>query len=420
MGLAGAAEVYVTSTVRDLVAGSGAVFDDRGEHELKGVEGRRSVFALSALDTPLPRPLTPEQSTRRLALIQPSTTSPRLRIALAAGGIVLVGAAIAAGLLVLRGNAKAAQSPAFLRLDAGTRKVDPIVSVGPRNRGEWANLWSVDGTLWQFVGGSSPTPRLVARDLTTGAVKQSTTLPQGSCSCRLAFGFGSIWAAGSRLAVSGPNAGTSQTAVDRLDELSGRRLRSTPLSGGVDRGTIAAGNGAVWVLENDGTLVRIDPVTSRATNTYRTGAVETTTLIPLGGYEWICECAVNKVMRFDPRTGTSRTFDIPAQAYLIGVDSLHGQTMWLLDSESATLTALDPSTGRTQPPLGLGGNPQQAVVAFGAVWVAAGRVIDRLDLATRARSVIQMPRGVWAGSIAADPAGRSIWIGNSGSAPPAS
>jgi len=32
-------EVLVSSTVRDLVAGSGLVFDDRGVHELKGVPG---------------------------------------------------------------------------------------------------------------------------------------------------------------------------------------------------------------------------------------------------------------------------------------------------------------------------------------------------------------------------------------------
>jgi class 3 adenylate cyclase len=34
---AGAGEVLVSSTVRDIVAGSGIEFDDRGEHELKDV-----------------------------------------------------------------------------------------------------------------------------------------------------------------------------------------------------------------------------------------------------------------------------------------------------------------------------------------------------------------------------------------------
>ena len=45
MSLAGAGEVLVSTTTRDLVAGSGLEFDDRGDHELKGIEGLRRVFA---------------------------------------------------------------------------------------------------------------------------------------------------------------------------------------------------------------------------------------------------------------------------------------------------------------------------------------------------------------------------------------
>jgi class 3 adenylate cyclase len=45
VALAGAGEVLVSSTTCDLVAGSGLEFEDRGEHELKGIEGARRVFA---------------------------------------------------------------------------------------------------------------------------------------------------------------------------------------------------------------------------------------------------------------------------------------------------------------------------------------------------------------------------------------
>lgn len=44
--LAGPGEVLVTSTVRDLVAGSGIEFADRGRHELKGVPGEWQVLAV--------------------------------------------------------------------------------------------------------------------------------------------------------------------------------------------------------------------------------------------------------------------------------------------------------------------------------------------------------------------------------------
>jgi len=44
--LAGPSEILVSQTVRDLVAGSGLAFDDRGEHDLKGVPGSWRVYAV--------------------------------------------------------------------------------------------------------------------------------------------------------------------------------------------------------------------------------------------------------------------------------------------------------------------------------------------------------------------------------------
>jgi class 3 adenylate cyclase len=46
--LAGPGEVLVSRTVKDLVAGSGFVFEERGEHELKGVPGTWSLYAAGA------------------------------------------------------------------------------------------------------------------------------------------------------------------------------------------------------------------------------------------------------------------------------------------------------------------------------------------------------------------------------------
>src|SRR5439155_26841599 len=43
--MAGPGEVLVSSTVKDLVAGSGIAFEDRGLHELRGVPGEWRVVA---------------------------------------------------------------------------------------------------------------------------------------------------------------------------------------------------------------------------------------------------------------------------------------------------------------------------------------------------------------------------------------
>jgi class 3 adenylate cyclase len=45
LSMATGGEVLVSRTVTDLVTGSGLEFEDRGEHELRGVPGKWQVFA---------------------------------------------------------------------------------------------------------------------------------------------------------------------------------------------------------------------------------------------------------------------------------------------------------------------------------------------------------------------------------------
>jgi class 3 adenylate cyclase len=45
--LAGPSQVLISQTVRDLVAGSGFMFTDAGEHELKGIPRRYHLYAVS-------------------------------------------------------------------------------------------------------------------------------------------------------------------------------------------------------------------------------------------------------------------------------------------------------------------------------------------------------------------------------------
>ena len=56
---AGPGDVLVSSTVRDLVSGSGISFDDRGEHELKDLPGAWRLYSVAGLPEhpPLTQPL---------------------------------------------------------------------------------------------------------------------------------------------------------------------------------------------------------------------------------------------------------------------------------------------------------------------------------------------------------------------------
>jgi class 3 adenylate cyclase len=92
MALAGPSEVLVSATVRDLVFGSGVEFEDRGEHQLKGVPGMWSVHAVVADSRDEQRPAsraTPEQAALTpppaaamtvvdRALVQVASRAPRL------------------------------------------------------------------------------------------------------------------------------------------------------------------------------------------------------------------------------------------------------------------------------------------------------------------------------------------------------
>lgn len=77
---AGADEVWVSRTVRDLVAGSGLRFQSRGEHELRGVEGLWELFSLDSGDTsPIPVTADPSSLTAAdRAILSAARRTPRL------------------------------------------------------------------------------------------------------------------------------------------------------------------------------------------------------------------------------------------------------------------------------------------------------------------------------------------------------
>jgi pimeloyl-ACP methyl ester carboxylesterase len=62
--LARANEVLVSSTVKDLVVGSGIAFSDRGAHQLKGVPDEWRLFAVDRVETPASNRLVPDTRER--------------------------------------------------------------------------------------------------------------------------------------------------------------------------------------------------------------------------------------------------------------------------------------------------------------------------------------------------------------------
>jgi class 3 adenylate cyclase len=412
--LAGAAELLTTATVKDLVAGAGFAFEERGPHELKGVEGTWQVFAVRAVSgTPLPEPLTVDESAERIDAGAASRRPLYRRPGTIGAAVVVVAAAIAVPLVVLAGETSSSRAPSLVRIDARDAKVTEVVRDGVT--GSFGDLWSEGGTLWQFVGSSRA--KLAQRNIVTGRVERLLPLGADVCSCRVAVGFGSVWVARNFASVRG-GFGVARGELARIDELSGRRS-SIALPGAPT--ALSIGNGAVWVEEQDRTLVAVDPIDNRVVRRYRPNGIFGTyvSLFSTPGYEWISTVAFgNSVTRFDARTGRQASFPFPAQAELLGGETSHGPVVWVLDTQASTLAQMDPSSGERAASTGLEGNPQQAVSAFGAVWIAAGQLVDRIDVETQQRTTIAMPRGMYASNVVADAATHAVWVGNGTPAAP--
>lgn len=89
--LAAPGEILVSSTVHDLVVGSGLAFVDRGMHELKGVPGQWTVYALadtSEQSAALPAEPSLETAFDRAALRTARSAPRAMRLALRVGNAV--------------------------------------------------------------------------------------------------------------------------------------------------------------------------------------------------------------------------------------------------------------------------------------------------------------------------------------------
>jgi class 3 adenylate cyclase/DNA-binding beta-propeller fold protein YncE len=419
MSLAGAAEVVTTGTTKDLVVGSQASFDEAGTHELKGVEGAWRVHKLRSIEVELPSPLDPGVAAARLQAVA-ARREPRRRwqlVAVAAGAIL----AVLLAFEIVRITGADAAPPTLVRLDPGTGRVVATVRDGQIGCGPCGpNLWADGGTLWQRTGDDGGT--IAIRSLATGKVIRTIALSPTRTG--VTIGFGAAW-------VVEPGVVSSTTPpvghVDRIDGLSGRVTASVVVHGDLKRGAIVTGDDAVWVLDQDAVLTRIDPASNRVSGRFATGALETSLFATGAGFVWICECTNNHaIVRYDPVTRRSKRMPIPrfpqaprgsdqvfypAQTFIAGMDPGTG-TLWFLGGESGLVPVVP--NGRQGPPsVGLSGEPVQATVATGSVWTAASTVVNRVTAATGERKVFTLPKGMNGTGVAIDPATNTVWVGNS-------
>ena len=401
MSLGGPGEVLVTSTTKQLVTGAGLEFEDLSAHELKGVPGTWQVFAVSSVDgRELGAPLTADEAVQRFERIHPTPFVRRRSSAIGAGVGVALLAAVVVIVLTTGGtppsNAVREPSPiTILRVDPTSNVVGPALRSGVQSLHMPGAIFYDGSSLWQAAPPEeAPSAfedgKLLRRDASTGEVLETQPVDIGDV---MIFAFGYAWVAHDEAV---------ESSLDKIDPASGRTIATVKLPGGfID---VAAGPRTLWYLSSQGDLVEIDPITAKVDHRFRVDVLLPGRVVPLLGYVWICACDEGKILRFDPRKRkVTETVELEQHGFLVGVDTDDGNTMWLVDPDAGTITSLDARSGESGRPLGFGGgNFYDAKIRFGSIWVAAGSVLFRFDLADGSRREIPMPTGASAGGAGAE------------------
>jgi YVTN family beta-propeller protein len=165
---------------------------------------------------------------------------------------------------------------------------------------------------------------------------------------------------------------------------------------GVNATAVAANVSSVWVLDADGTIARIDPRTNRVTRRIRVAATTLSDIALGAGSVWLAAPYDRVVWRVDPgQRLVMKTITVG-----LGVDRIaFGEgSLWTTNSLRGTVSRIDPDTDQVVRTISVGNTPRGLAVGEGGVWVTvAGAGGGRLPAAAPARGlegVSALPRSI--------------------------
>lgn len=312
-----------------------------------------------------------------------------------AGAVVLAVAVVAAVVQVVRDGSSPAASGGLGVLDPRTGELLTTVALGRAP----AAVAVGDESVWVIDADDRTVSQIDTDDRTLVRTFATASTPTD-----IAAGAGAIWIGN---AAREARFGGFPESVSRLDPESGVVDATIPLpqpdsssflGGGFERQHLAVTDAAVWAINPDLTVSRIDPRTNRVVDTV--GGVRANAIAAFGREVWIA--GQRGVARIDPRTNTvSERIEVAAES--LTALAVGAGAVWAADPLGGSVWRIDPGPEprlRTVPvEVGVGW------VAFGegAVW-ASNEVTDeiyRIDPGTnRARVAVRLnaPRGVAVGN----------------------
>jgi len=359
-----------------------------------GTELRALEQRILAHDPTLGRPAAPAPA--RSSAERARGVRGRGRALIAAGGALLLAAAIAAGIVELTRGGGIRLRVVANSLAAINVRSDRVVGVVPVGARPGAVAFG-SGSLWVANLDDQTISRIDPRTLRTLRTIELRDSPTD-----IATSAGGVWVVESN---TNPEANSTSVFVGRIDPefdtlSGGRRIDNVIPSG---PGAVAANGNSVWVAPSTGLLTRLnaqtgavqqrlDPNASPAGITIGDGAVWLSdteaddvirvdptgllTPIPVGngptgitvgaGSVWVVDSLDDAVVRIDPDT-QSVMATIPVGRSPAGV-AFGAGSVWVANSADGTVTRINPKTG-TATTIAVGGSPQAITVGGGRAWV---------------------------------------------------
>jgi branched-chain amino acid transport system substrate-binding protein len=409
--IAGPGQILASETVTSL---AGAVdvlrFVERRGVRVKGIERPvRAIEVLPEVELP-PVPAVPRPSRRRRGLVL-----------MAVGALVLAAAVTAAVLALARdsnetveavGNAIAAFDGDSVRYTQTFGRTPSTIAVG-------------EGAVWVLNADDRTISKIdpETRDVVT-------TFGTGGITTDLAVGEGAVWI-GNGAQTPGPLPLVHTASVSRLDPDTTQvtetvrlpRFVQNPaaISSGEDLvlgvSQLAVGAGAVWAINPDRSVSRINPDSGEreATIPMKAGSA-----IAAGDEGvWVLHGDTTEVLRIDPRTNKVRQRIELATEGLTGL-ALGAGSVWVTDLGQGLLWRIEPGPDPITRSIDVGFGVTAVAFGGGAVWVTnfvqdelirvdveTNKVTKRIPLAGTPPSVAATDETTWV-SIAGAPRGETL------------
>jgi YVTN family beta-propeller protein len=178
---------------------------------------------------------------------------------------------------------------------------------------------------------------------------------------------------------------------------------------GVRSGQVAAGEGAVWVASEDGTVSRVDAATRRVVQRITVGR-DPAGVAAGGGAVWVATSGDRSVSWINPSTNTV-VKTVPVGNGPTGI-ALGDGAVWVANSLDNSVSRIDADTGKVVARIGVGGTPSGVAVGLGAVWVsnASDNTVSRISPSS---NTVVHPIPVGNGPRAIAVGADAVWVANS-------